>query len=159
VRNVAIAGMAIAATGLAIVSGVPADGSYASDLLPGLLPMSLGMGLTFVPLTLIATTNIDAGDAGLASGIFNTAQQVGGALGLAVLSTLAANRTSSVLAGFGHAPTPADHASALVDGFQVAFAAGAGLIALGAVVLFVLIRPRDVAQIDARDAAVATAAA
>ena len=62
-------------------------------------PMSIGMGMTFVPLTLIATTNVADEDAGLASGLFNTSQQVGGALGLAVLSTLAANRTSHVLGG------------------------------------------------------------
>jgi hypothetical protein len=63
--------------------------------------MSIGMGLTFVPVTLIATTNIAAEDAGLASGLFNTSQQVGGALGLAALSTLAASRTSN-LHGVSH---------------------------------------------------------
>ena len=60
--------------------------------------MSIGMGLTFVPVTLIATTNVSAEDAGLASGLFNTSQQIGGALGLAVLATLAADKTASVLA-------------------------------------------------------------
>ena len=72
--------------GLFHLSRVPVDGTYVTDLLPGLLLMSFGMGNTFVPITLIATTNVDAHDAGLASGLFNTSQQVGGALGLAVLS-------------------------------------------------------------------------
>jgi hypothetical protein len=140
-----------------IVSQVSADGSYASDLLPGLLPMALGMGLTFVPLTLIATTNVEESDAGLASGIFNTAQQVGGALGLAVLSTFAAERTSSYLADLGRQPTPADQANAMVEGFQVAFIAGAGLIGLGSVLLFVLIRRRDVQTINTEDLAMVPA--
>ena len=67
--------------------------------------MSIGMGITFVPLTLVATTGIEPADAGLASGLFNTSQQVGGALGLAVLSTLAASRTTSYLTGLGGAPS------------------------------------------------------
>jgi EmrB/QacA subfamily drug resistance transporter len=91
VRPVAIFGLLCATAGLFYLARVPADGSYASDLLPGLLLMSFGMGNTFVPITLIATTNMEHADAGLASGLFNTSQQVGGALGLAVLSTLAAD--------------------------------------------------------------------
>ena len=81
VRANAILGMVIAAVGLFLLSRIPVDGSYVSDLLPGLLLMSFGMGNTFVPITLIATTNVDEHDAGLASGLFNTSQQVGGALG------------------------------------------------------------------------------
>ena len=157
VRLVGVAGTAIAAVGLVIVSQVSADGSYASDLLPGLLPMALGMGLTFVPLTLIGTTNVDESDAGLASGIFNTSQQVGGALGLAVLSTFAAERTSSYLLDLGRQPTPADQANAMVEGFQVAFIAGAGLIGLGSILLFTLIRRRDVATINTEDLAMVPA--
>ena len=72
-------------------------GSYVADLLPGLLPMSIGMGLTFVPITLLGTGGVGRRDAGLASGLFNTAQQVGGSLGLAILSTLAASQTTSLL--------------------------------------------------------------
>jgi EmrB/QacA subfamily drug resistance transporter len=148
VRWVSIGGMALAATGLFILSGTPADGTYARDLLPGLIAMSIGMGLTFVPVTLIATTNVEAEDAGLASGLFNTSQQVGGALGLAVLSTLAADRTTGVLSGLGHAPTPSDQAVALVEGFQVAFTAGGFLIAAGAVIMALAVRRRDVANIN-----------
>ena len=88
------------------VAGVRSAASYLSDVLPGLIPQSIGMGLTFVPITLIATTNVDEEDAGLASGLFNTSQQVGGALGLAVLSTLAANKTAERARGLGRASGP-----------------------------------------------------
>ncbi len=120
-----IVGMVIAAVGLFLLAGVPiADGSYWTDLLPGLVLMAFGMGNTFVPITLIATTGVDAHDAGLASGIFNTSQQVGGALGLAVLSTLAANETTSYLTSLGHRPVPAEVSAGLVEGYQVAFIGG-----------------------------------
>src|SRR6185503_955617 len=99
---------------------VPVDGTYLANLLPGLIPMSVGMGLTFVPSTLIATTNVSGNDAGLASGLFNTSQQIGGALGLAVLAPLAGDKTTSALAGLGRPPTAADKPAALVEGFQVA---------------------------------------
>ena len=159
VRNVGLVGMLLAASGLALLSGVPTHGSFSADLLPGLMLISVGMGLTFVPLTLIATTGVDDNDAGLASGLFNTSQQVGGALGLAILSTLAADRTSNVLGGLGHTPGASDRVAATVDGFQVAFAAGAGLMTVAAVLLFALIRPAHVRHISADPAALAGAAA
>jgi EmrB/QacA subfamily drug resistance transporter len=148
VRQNTIIGMVLAAAGLFLLSSVPADGSYASDLLPGLLLMSFGMGNVFVPITLIATTNVEPRDAGLASGLFNTSQQVGGALGLAVLSTLAANKTSGYLTDLGHAPNGADQARALVEGFQVAFTSAAILVAFGAVLLALLLRSRDVENVN-----------
>jgi hypothetical protein len=80
---------------------------------------------------------------------------VGGALGLAVLSTLAADRTVSSLGDLGHAPSPADRASALVDGFHVAFTGGAFLLLAGLVVLLVLVRRRDVANVNPEVAPVA----
>jgi hypothetical protein len=113
--------------------------------------MALGMGATFVSLTLVATTNVDDADAGLASGIFNTSQQVGGALGLAILSTLANERTANILADLTGRPTEAQMESALVEGFQLAFFVAAGLLALGAILLALLLRKRDVARIDAGD--------
>jgi hypothetical protein len=147
-----ITGLGVAALGLAILgSATQVDGTYLG-VLGGLFPMSLGMGATFVSLTLVATTNVDGNDAGLASGIFNTSQQVGGALGLAILSTLANDRTTSILSGVFGAPTHAETQSALVEGFQLAFFAAAALLAVGAVLLAVLLRQRDVARIDAGDA-------
>ena len=124
------------------------DGSYLGILF-GLAPLAIGMGCTFVPLTLVATTGIAAEDAGLASGLFNSSQQVGGALGLALLSTLAADRTTSYLTGLGHAPSAADQAAGLVEGFQLAFTISALVMVAGVVLAAVLLRRRDLARIDA----------
>ena len=147
VREVAIVGMGVAALGLLLLSRAPVDGTYVADVLPGLLVMSAGLGLTFVPMTLIATNNVSDADAGLASGIFNSSQQIGGALGLAILSTVAASRTTGALDGLAGQPSAAQQASALVHGFQAAFAIGAGLMLLGVVLAAVLIRRRDVLMI------------
>jgi EmrB/QacA subfamily drug resistance transporter len=148
VRRVGIFGMTLATLGLILLAGLPAHGTYVADLLPGLLLVAFGMGNTFVPITLIATTNVAHEDAGLSSGLFNTSQQIGGALGLAVLSTLAADKTGRVLGGLGHQPTGPEQAAALADGFQVAFMGAAILMAVGLVALLVLVRPRDVANVN-----------
>jgi EmrB/QacA subfamily drug resistance transporter len=148
VKPTVVGGMSIAALGLVVLAATTkVDGTYLGILL-GLLPMSIGMGCTFVPLTLVATTGIESEDAGLASGLFNTFQQIGGALGLAILSTLATDRTTSILGGLGHAPTAQDRASGLVEGFQLAFEVSAGLMAAGVVLVVVLLRRRDLARID-----------
>jgi hypothetical protein len=98
-RAVAQAGIAIGFVGLLALSRVPIDGRYASNVLVGVLPLSLGLGLTFLSITLIATNRVEAPDAGLASGILNTAQQMGATVGLAVLSTIAASRALHGAAG------------------------------------------------------------
>jgi EmrB/QacA subfamily drug resistance transporter len=149
VRAVMLTGMVVAATGLGVLAlTTSVDGTYLG-VFAGLMPTAIGMGATFVTLTLVATTGVQADDAGLASGIFNTSQQVGGALGLAVLSTLANDRTAGILADLTGAPTVAQQQSALVEGFQLAFIAAAALMAVGAVLIAVLLRRRDVARIDA----------
>ncbi len=148
VRAIELVGMTIAAIGLIVLSRIPVAGTYFGDLLPGLMIMAVGMGLTFVPITLIATTNVEADDAGLASGLLNTSQQLGGAIGLAVLSTLAANTTANTLAGLGRAPDALARVSALVSGFHVAFLVGAFLMLSGAVLLATTVRRRDVSMID-----------
>jgi MFS family permease len=102
--------------------------------------MSLGMGGVFMPLTLIATTGLDDDDQGLASGLFNASQQVGGSLGLAILSTVAASATNAF-----HGTRDA----ALVHGFHYAFAGAAGLIALALVLMVAMLRERHVARIMA----------
>lgn len=147
-RSVAIAGMLLATVGMLLLLRLDVGGSYAADLLPGIALLSVGMGLTFVPVTLIATSGIDTGDAGLASGLLNTSQQIGGALGLAILSTLSTSRTTGVLEEFGRAPSEAESAAALVDGFHVAFAGGAVLLAAGAVFLALMLKRTDVEAID-----------
>jgi EmrB/QacA subfamily drug resistance transporter len=155
VRWVGMIGMATAAVGLVLLSMAPVDGSYAADVLPGLLVMSAGLGFTFVPLTLIATTGVADEDAGLASGLFNSSQQIGGALGLAILSTVAASTTTDALPD-GGTPTALEQASALVDGYQMAFAVGAGLMIVGVIITALFIRRRDVAAIQAGEAPAAT---
>jgi EmrB/QacA subfamily drug resistance transporter len=142
VRNVGVLGIALATVGMVVLAGVPVHGSYAADLLPGLLPMSLGMGLAFVPITLLATGGVAGNDAGLASGLFNTSQQVGGSLGLAILSTLAASKTASVLSGLHGFAALAAGDAARVSGYQVAFAAAAVMLGAGAVMLAVGLRRR-----------------
>jgi EmrB/QacA subfamily drug resistance transporter len=157
VKPTVLAGMSLAAIGLVVLAATTkVDGSYLGILF-GLVPMSLGMGCTFVPLTLVATTGIDSEDAGLASGLFNTFQQVGGALGLAVLSTLASDRTTSYLTGLGHRPSAHDQASGLVEGFQLAFAVSAGLMVVGVILIAILLRRRDLARIDTTQPVIAGA--
>ncbi len=145
VRNLAVGGIALAAAGLAVLTQLPVHGSYLGNLFSGLFPMSIGMGLTFVPITLLGTGGVSDNDAGLASGLFNTAQQVGGSLGLAILSTLAASQTSSLLHGQVSGPAVA---AAQVSGYHVAFAAAAGMLAIGGVILAVALRPRHVRALE-----------
>ena len=117
-----VIGLVMSVLGMLAFLRLDVGGSYWTDLLPGIILCSVGMGLVFVPVTLIATSGLPHEDAGLASGMFNTSQQIGGALGLAILSTLAANKTADVLAGLGGRAEPdAESASALVDGFHVAY--------------------------------------
>jgi EmrB/QacA subfamily drug resistance transporter len=153
-RELPLIGMAMAIVGLLLFVRLEPDGSYVTDLLPGIMLASIGMGLTFVPVTLIATSGIPGEDAGLASGLFNTSQQVGGSLGLAILSTLAVNATEDTLADVGAAePSPDQQAQALVDGFHVAYFGSAALIAIAAVLLFLLLSRRDVVAIGEGEAA------
>ncbi len=146
VRNVAVGGISLAAAGMAWLTQVPVHGSYAADLLPGLLPLAFGMGFTFVPVTLLGTGGLDGEDAGLASGLFNTAQQVGGSLGLAILSTLAANQTAGLL--HGGAPASAAGLAARVSGYHVAFAAAAIMLAAGAVIMATTLRRRHLDRLE-----------
>src|SRR6185437_7825204 len=124
---------------LTVIGMLPVDGTYLANVLPSLLLTSLGMGAVFMPLTLIATTGLDNEDQGLASGLFNTSQQIGGALGLAILSTLAASKSSQATG------IPAEK---LVTGFHWAFAGGAVFVAAALVTMLALLRKRHVARIE-----------
>jgi EmrB/QacA subfamily drug resistance transporter len=146
IRLVSGLGMVVATVGLLLMTRIPVDGSYVADVLPSLLLVSLGMGAVFVSLTLVATTGLADEDQGLASGLFNTSQQVGGALGLAILSTVAAGRS---------VPIDGDAAAGLVHGFHYAFAGSAIFLIAGLVVMLAMLRAHDVEGIEAEAATAA----
>jgi len=148
IRATSIGGMSLATVGMLLLLTTSADGSYLGDVLPGLVPISIGMGLTFVPVTLLATSNVEHEDAGLASGLFNTSQQVGGALGLAILSTIAVDRTGDHLGGLPGQPSAVQQAEALVTGFHGAFFGGAVFFVLGITVMLLFLKRRDEEQVD-----------
>ncbi len=118
-------------------SKVHVHGGYSSDVLGPSLIVALGLGFCFVPLTILAVSGTTEADAGLASGLINTAEQVGGAIGLAVLATVAASRTNTVL----HASHSAQAtlAGALTDGFSRAFIIGAGFAVFGIIVTLLFV--------------------
>ncbi|HUB74514.1 MAG TPA: MFS transporter [Solirubrobacteraceae bacterium] len=138
-KPVLIGGLALIAGGLVWFSRVPAPGgSYGADVLGPSLLAAVGLGFSFVSVTIGAVTGTRPHQAGLASGLINTAQQVGGALGLAILATIANSRTQSLLGAGGHSTTVA-----LTKGFDRAFLVGAGFAVLGALLTSVLISSRD----------------
>jgi len=138
-KPVVVAGAAIAAGGLYWLSRIPVDGSYVWDILPGLLIVSVGMGGVFTGLTTAANAGVDADKAGLAAGLLNTGQQLGAALGLAILAALATARTTSVLdSGDGLA-------QASTDGYQRALLAGAFLVLAATVVALLTPNSRQAA--------------
>jgi predicted MFS family arabinose efflux permease len=144
VRPIAAVGMLFTIAGLLLLTQIPVNGTYLANVLPAMILTSLGMGAVFMPITLVATTGLANDDQGLASGLYNTSQQIGGALGLAILSTIAAGRTAAA----GGADDPA----ALVHGFHYAFAGGAVIVLLALVVLLTRLRASDVARIEAEAA-------
>jgi sugar phosphate permease len=119
---------------------VSVGGGYVSDVLGPSILAAIGLGFSFVPVTIAAMAGVQESEAGLASGLINTSQQVGGALGLAVLATVANSRTEDVLAS-ERGPAALPHA--LTEGFQSAFLTGAGFALLGIVLAALLIRGRD----------------
>ena len=128
---------------------IGSDVSYWTSIFPFIVLMSIGMGLTFVPLTLTAVHHIRAEDSGIGSGVLNTMQQVGGALGLAILSTVALNASEGTrdtlfgaFVGQGMAPEQAGQLAfvgAFTEGATAAFLVGAGLIALGSIAIWVFL--------------------
>jgi EmrB/QacA subfamily drug resistance transporter len=137
-KPVLASGLLLIAGALIWFSRVPASGgSFAADVLGPSLLAAFGLGLSFVPVTIAAMTGTRPHEAGLASGLVNTAQQVGGALGLALLSTIAGSRTHGLVAS-GHSVT-----FALTKGFERAFMVGAGFALVGAMLALVLISSRE----------------
>jgi EmrB/QacA subfamily drug resistance transporter len=143
VRPLIAGGMAILATGMALFTQVPVDGSYATHLLPGFLIIALGMALCFVPISIAALAGVRQAEAGIASGLINTTQQVGGAVGIALLSTIAISRTETRLEGGTAVP------QALTSGFQLAFWVGAAIALAGVVAALLLIRQEEIGEVEA----------
>ncbi len=143
VKPVLAVGMAFITAGLVYFTQVSLHGSYLGDLLPGFLLIAVGIGFSFVPISIAALAGVHPAEAGLASGLINTSQQIGGALGIAALSTIATSRTSGKLAE-GLALKPA-----LVDGFTLAFLVGVGIAAVGILAALTLIRRDELEQAPA----------
>jgi EmrB/QacA subfamily drug resistance transporter len=129
-------GMATAVAGLLLFATVGPDTAFFPTIFLACFAIGLGIGTAFMPLLTLAMADVPAEDAGLGSGITTLSQQIGGALGLAVLSTIAANHTKALAADHGAT-------SALIGGYQLAFLAGAVVIGAGIVLAFALLRPRD----------------
>ncbi|MEH3053559.1 MAG: MFS transporter [Patulibacter minatonensis] len=134
-RPVLILGLLVLAVSLVMFARLPVDGSYVGHLLPAMVLHGLGAGVAFPALMMLAMAGVPSEEAGLASGLVNTTQQVGGALGLAILATAAASRTASLAEGGAQAD------AALLGGFHVAFWAGGASVLAAAVVAAVALRP------------------
>jgi EmrB/QacA subfamily drug resistance transporter len=132
-------GLLLAGAGMVLSTGITVDSSYASAVLPGLCVVGLGMGLTMSTAMGAATLGVRPEDAGIASAMVNTGQQIGGSVGTAVLSTFASTAATSYMTG--KAATPDVMAHAAVHGYTTAFWISAGIFAAGAVVAGLLLRP------------------
>jgi len=146
VKPVLVTGMVALTSGLVYFTQVSVHGSYVGDLLPGFLLIAVGIGFSFVPISIAALAGVQAAEAGLASGLINTSQQIGGALGIAALSTIATSRTDDKVAAGVALPT------ALVDGFTAAFLVGVGIAAVGILAALTLIRRDELQQPQEVDA-------
>ncbi len=140
VKPVLILGLVLTAIGLAWFSQISVDGSYVGDVLFPAIISSLGLGFSFVPMTIAAVAGVDQHEAGLASGMINTSQQVGGALGLAILAAVANSRRDSLLEAGSALP------NAMTEGFQTALMVGAGFAVLGALLAYLLVDGRVVEE-------------
>jgi EmrB/QacA subfamily drug resistance transporter len=145
-RPVLLAGLAFVAAGLALFTQVPVDGSYLADILPTVLLFGIGAGLAFPALVTLAMSGATQSDAGLASGLVNTTQQVGGALGLAVLVTISSSRTEDLVAG------GSGNAEALTSGYRLAFVVALGFIAAAIAVTALVLRSEREAVSEAAPA-------
>jgi EmrB/QacA subfamily drug resistance transporter len=139
-RPVLIAALLLVAAGLVLLTRAPVDADYLLDVFPSVLLMGVGAGLGFPAMMTLAMSDATKEDSGVASGLVNTTQQVGGALGLAVLATLATSYTNGSIAE-GGAPV-----EAMAGGYRLAFAVGAGLVLVAAVLAATVLRRQKVAE-------------
>jgi EmrB/QacA subfamily drug resistance transporter len=138
VRPTLTAGLAAATISLALLSRLPVDGHYFWNLFPAFVLGGAGLGFSFVPVTIASLTGVERADAGVASGLVNTSRQIGGAIGLAVISTIAA----SVASGYAHTHAlSVASAPATVDGFKTSFDVLGGLLVAAIVIAAVFLRP------------------
>jgi len=140
-KPILVSGLVLTAIGLVWFSQVEVGGSYLGDILFPSLIAAVGLGFAFVPMTIAAVAGVEPHEAGLASGLINTSQQVGGALGLAILASIANSRTDSLMTEAGGAASALPNA--LTEGFQTAFMVGAGFAVLGAILAATLISSRE----------------
>jgi predicted MFS family arabinose efflux permease len=140
VKPALIFGMGLLTVGLLYFTQVSVDGSYWADLFPGFLILGIAIPFAFVPITIAALAGTKPQEAGLASGLINTSQQIGGAVGIAILSTIAVSTTDDKVSSGTALP------NALTDGFVNAFWAGAGIAFAGLLVSIFLVRGRDLQQ-------------
>jgi EmrB/QacA subfamily drug resistance transporter len=145
VRPVVTAALLVATAGMLLLTGVRPGGTYAAQVLPGGVLAALALGVALVGSTIAAVQGVPQSQSGLASGLLNTSRLMGGALGLAVLGTIAANHTKSVAASSA--------AAALTDGYGLAFTVGAGFTAAGALVAAVMLRKPPAPEAVAEEAA------
>jgi EmrB/QacA subfamily drug resistance transporter len=139
-RTMLLIGLTLILAGLVLLARAPVDGRYLQDVLPSMVLVGIGGGLSFPAVMMLGMSGATASDSGLISGLVNTTAQVGGSLGLAVLATLATSRTDHLLA------VGQTTASALTDGYHLAFGTGAGLLAAAVVVAATMLRPEGAAQ-------------
>ena len=150
-RRVLLPALALVAAGFALYIRVPVQSTYVIDLLPGMLLLGVGAGLVFPSLATLAMSSATESDSGLASGLLNTTAQVGGALGLAVLATVAASQTAQLLANGESA------ASALTGGFRMVFAISTGLLLAGILLSGTVLRNTSEERASERETDEATA--
>ena len=137
VKPILAAGMVLLGGGLIYFTQISPDGNYVSDLLPGFLLTGVGLGFSFVPVSIAALGGIEPHEAGLASGLINTSQQIGGALGVAILTTISTTRTGNLL------DDGVARASAYSQGFSLAFWVAAGFAVGSLIATFALLRSRE----------------
>jgi EmrB/QacA subfamily drug resistance transporter len=145
-RRTLIPGLVFIGAGLLLFARTPVDGSFVADILPPMLLIGIGIGTSFPSLMTLAMSGATPSDAGLASGVVNTSAQVGGAIGLAVLATLATGRTDALLAD------GASNAAALNSGYHLAYLVGAGLVAIALAIAVFVLRPVEMPAPDEQPA-------
>jgi MFS family permease len=148
-------GLVLATISIGLLARLPVDGHYFWDLFPAFVLGGAGMGFSFVPVTIASLSGVDRADAGVASGLVNTSRQIGGAIGLAAISTIAASASSSYAGAHSVAVTSAP---AAVNGFQTSLDVLGGLLVAAIVIVGVFLRParervEEVERVELQEAA------